>query len=150
VGFTIRLHREQSGAGLDSAWLQGFSVERYRPLTRLLDESEFRFLSSLPGYDPAAGRRLRAARAQAFAAYLERLRVDFFRLEAFGRALIAAGAASPDLAGGLFRQRLAFLRGYCGIRVRLQFFRWGLTGVDAQAVLEPLRNLTLSIQPSAA
>src|SRR5690242_18336963 len=56
-----------------------FSPEAYRPMMRLLQESDFRFLAAQPGFSPQLGRRFRAARRQIFRGYLRILRRDFSR-----------------------------------------------------------------------
>src|SRR6266550_5377783 len=46
-----------------------FSPETYRPMMRLLQEKDFRFLAAQPGFSPQLSRRFRAARRQIFRGY---------------------------------------------------------------------------------
>src|SRR3954468_1957997 len=63
----------------DSEWLQNFTVERYRPMLRMLAETDHLYLKSR-GVDPIALKRLRVQRREAFALYLKNLVRDFNRL----------------------------------------------------------------------
>jgi len=44
-------------------WLNELSVERYRPMLRLLESADFEYVRSQKGYTAAMGRRLRQERA---------------------------------------------------------------------------------------
>ena len=53
---------------------------KYRPMERLLQEEDFRFLSSQPGFSARLGRRFRSQRRRVFRAYLRSLSMDFGRV----------------------------------------------------------------------
>ena len=64
---------------VDPEWLKNFSVSSYRPMERLLDEGDIRFLTEHPGYEPGMENRLRADRRRIFRLYLKNLGRDFAR-----------------------------------------------------------------------
>src|SRR5512138_3272273 len=50
---------------------------KYRPMERLLQRDDFRFLASQPGFSPRLGRRFRRERRRIFRAYFRSLKRDF-------------------------------------------------------------------------
>src|SRR5438552_11799505 len=56
------------------------SLEKYRPMEPLLQEQDFRFLASQPGFSPQLGRRFRTERRRIFRGYLRHRRKDFGRV----------------------------------------------------------------------
>src|ERR1700679_4169316 len=63
-----------------SEWIDDLSLDRYRPMLRMLDGSDIAFLRSQPGFTPDMGRKLRAQRTQIFRGYLRSLETDFGRI----------------------------------------------------------------------
>src|ERR1035441_6142951 len=63
-------------------WLSELSTDRYRPMLRLLDATDFQFLRVQKGFTPEMERRLRRQRVQAFRGYLRLLVADFDRIVA--------------------------------------------------------------------
>jgi len=61
-------------------WIDELSVERYRPMLRLLDGADLEFLRSQPGFNNAMAIKLRAQRCQIFRGYLRCLDADFGRV----------------------------------------------------------------------
>ena len=61
-------------------WLAELSPDRYRPMSRLLDNRDIRFLREQHGFRPEMEKRLRAQRVLVFREYLRMLEVDFRRL----------------------------------------------------------------------
>src|SRR4051812_29743302 len=61
-------------------WLGDRSDDRYRPMLRLLDEADFRFLRVQKGFNPGMERKLRTQRVKVFRAYLKMLETDFKRV----------------------------------------------------------------------
>src|SRR5689334_8935997 len=67
----IMLRRRQSRAGVpDWNWIEDFSIDRYRPMQRLLCQEDYVFLESQRGYDPSISRTLRKDRRRVFRSYL--------------------------------------------------------------------------------
>src|SRR5688500_10251488 len=104
----------------DPEWITNFSVARYRPMLRLLDEADYKFLAAQPGYSKKYISRLRAERRAIFRAYLRNLVRDFHRLHMAARmVLVYAPQDRPDLAMTLMRQRFLFTFAIMSIECRL-------------------------------
>jgi hypothetical protein len=118
-------------AALNSDWLYQLSVDRYRPMLRLLDERDFRLLRSQPGFTPDMTERVRLQRCQIFRQYLGSLNSDFQQLIQVLKMLMAQSSQDrPDLARVLVRIQVLFALGMVVIRLRLVLYRWGLAKVD--------------------
>ena len=90
-------------------WLTRFSVDTYRPMERLLNEADYRFLARQPGFEPRIARELRAERKKIFRAYLRELIADFHRLLHIANLmLVYSNVDRPDLAKAIFRLRMRF------------------------------------------
>src|SRR5690349_18638174 len=101
----------KTGAALphDRTWLDEFSVDKYRPMLRLLSERDFEYLSMQSGFTPEIARRLRIERRRIFRAYLNNLVRDFNRLQAAGRELVTqASTDRSELAAALMRYQAEF------------------------------------------
>ncbi len=138
---------------LDSHWIAELSVERYRPMLRLLDESELKVLREQPGYSPRMEARLRAQRCQDFRNYLRALEADFRRVCTAAKLLMLQSEFDrPDLASVLLHQQASFALGMLVVNVRLLLYRWGLSGVDASSLVnlfDAARLELRSLAPSA-
>ena len=140
VAVWFYLHRqagqaERSGH-LIREWIEEMSVERYRPMLRLLSDQDFRFLLRQPGATPALVSRLRTQRYRTFRGYLGNLRADFelsSRILLF--MLLRAESCRPGLPGLLVRHRLMFAVSLLLIRWRLLLHRFGMARVDAAGLL---------------
>src|SRR5271166_3012608 len=64
-------------------WFESFSIDHFAPMERLLDRSDFEFLSRQPGYRPEIGARLLKERKRMFLGYLRLLIGDFNQLLRF-------------------------------------------------------------------
>src|SRR5579883_2970682 len=80
----VILIRKVASAGgslpVTAEWIDELSIERYRPMMRLLDEGDLEFLRSQPGYTPKMLTRLRIQRCAIFRDYLNCLSSDFGRV----------------------------------------------------------------------
>src|SRR3954465_11639855 len=65
---------------LTAEWIDELSIERYRPMMRLLDGGDLGFLKSQPGFTPRMAVKLRIQRCQIFRGYLRCLNGDFQRV----------------------------------------------------------------------
>src|ERR1700722_2420416 len=63
-----------------SEWIEDLSLDRYRPMLRMLDGGDIEFLRSQPGFTPSMATKLRAQRTQIFRGYLKSLETDFVRV----------------------------------------------------------------------
>ena len=128
--------------GVDPEWLKNFSVSSYRPMERLLDEDDIRFLREQPGYEPGMERRLRADRQRIFRSYLRNLGRDFNRLHYALRLMVLhAPVDSPELAKALIKQKLVFLASLLGVYIRLELYRFGVAGVDVRGLISTLDTM---------
>jgi hypothetical protein len=64
-----RLGADHQVLPVTTEWLNDLSTDRYRPMLRLLQEADFRFLCSQQGCTPQMARRLRRQRVHAFRGY---------------------------------------------------------------------------------
>ena len=138
---------------LDCQWIAELSLERYRPMMRLLDERDLEFLRSQPGFTPRMAAKLRAQRCQIFRGYLRGLEADFRRVCTAVKVLMLQSELDrPDLASVLVRHQAAFALGVALVNVRLILYRWGLGGVDVSGLVRTFDAMRLelrSLAPSA-
>ena len=90
-------------------WLEGFSVSAYYPMQGLLSDEDFTFLSRQPGFDESLYRKLRRERLHIFRQYLIRLILDFNRLHAVARMILArSNQDRSDAVAKLMRLKVQF------------------------------------------
>src|SRR5690348_2168846 len=93
-------------------WIDELSIERYRPMLRLLDSSDLEFLRSQPGYTPKMESNLRAQRCTIFRGYLRCLHMDFRRVcMALKLVMVQSHYDRPDLASALMHHQVMFASG---------------------------------------
>ena len=133
-------------------WIEELSVERYRPMLRLLDLDELQKLGSERGLTPEAISELRAERCRIFRQYLRSLRADFKRVCAALKIVMAQSSKDrPDLASILVRSQARFALGCTLLELRLALFMCGIGVVDVSpvlAVFEGLRTQLRAVAPS--
>src|SRR5882672_9338967 len=123
------------------------SIEKYRPMERLLQEDDFRFLAAQPGFSPQLGRRFRTERRKVFGGYLRNLRKDFGRLSMALRVLIVHSVEDRgDLAASLMRLRLTFALGMLAVEGRLLLHAAGVGVVNVRGLVESLETMQAQIQ----
>jgi len=144
------LHYRNANPAPDTA--TEVSMDRYRPMARLLDAEDLRFLTSRPGYRREMGARLRAARRRIFRMYLAELSADFRQLHAAARRMAAeAPEQHAGLVPVLMRQQFAFWRSLAGIELRLALSWTGLEPGDARsltAIVEELQRALTAAAPA--
>lgn len=127
-------------------WIDAFSVERYRPMLRLLNEEELHFLGGQPGFTREMAALYRQQRKQIFRGYLRSLASDFRRLTATVRFLmLQAGADRTDLAAVLLRSQLTFAAGMLLARLRLTLYSWGIGTVNVSGLLHQFDCMRLEL-----
>jgi hypothetical protein len=135
-------------------------ADHYRPLGRLLQNTEWQYLSAQPGMSQTRIRQFRAQRRKLFRHYLSNLTSDFGSLCFLVRALMVQSPVDrPDLHRSLRTIRNAFYMAVFKIHVRLFVHAVGLSTVTIEAgeltrALEALsaqaRTLQLSSAPAFA
>lgn len=125
----------------------------FRPMERLLRESDFQFLAAQPGYHPQIGRQLRAHRVRIMRKYVDQVSVEFRRLHLSLRLLtLHAGHDNPEIARELLLQRILFHRRMVEVRIRLALFGFGLEPIHVGGLVrmvDQLRSHVDSLSRSA-
>src|ERR1035441_4652021 len=65
---------------VSAEWIEELSIERYRPMLRLLNQEDLHFLHAQPGFTPQMATNFRIQRCQLFQEYLRHLDNDFKRI----------------------------------------------------------------------
>ena len=141
------LGRDRQVLPVTTDWLSELSSDRYRPMLRLLDATDFQFLRSQAGFTPEMAGRLRRQRVQAFRGYLALLEADFNRVGAALRLILTHSAYDrPELASLLFQRRLRFAIGLIGVHCHILLFRWGLSHVDVSGLIQLFDGMRLELR----
>jgi len=121
-------------------------ASRYRPMFRLLDESDCGFISSgFPGNSNL--RRFRAERRSLFRVYLRNLGADHARIVGAIRDLLVQSQLDrPDLAKALFRCQLMFALAMISVEFKLQLHAMGIGTVDVRSLIAAVEGLQLQLQ----
>lgn len=118
-------------------WIDRLSVDRYRPMLRLFDESDLQFVGSRSGFHSRAAADWRARRSRIFRGYLESLRHDFQRTcSALQHLLRDSNCGRPELASALVRAQIRFALGVAVVQVRVALYRLGAARVDARSLVK--------------
>jgi hypothetical protein len=134
-----------------ASWIEELSVERYRPMMRLLDEADFQFLAAQPGVSRKEIRRLRRERIQIFRDYLCDLNTDFACVcLAIKLILLQSRVDRPDLASALLRSQIAFAARMLAVHAGLLGYTIGLPRVQTEALLSVFDGMQLELRSLAA
>lgn len=119
---------------------------RYRPMYRLLDESDCGFIATgFPGN--ANLRRFRAERRSLFRVYLRNLGADHARIVgAIREMMVESQLDRPDLAKALYRCQLMFALAMISVEFKLQLHALGIGSVDVRALVGAVEGLQLQLQ----
>ncbi len=135
-------------------WIDDLSIERYRPMMRLLECDDLDFLRSQPGFTPRMEARLRRQRCRIFGGYLRCLSADFGRVCAALKVLMVQSRHDrPDLAAALLRSQARFAFSMAVVMVRVFLYRCGLGSVDVRGLVKIFDNMRpelRSMVPAAA
>lgn len=128
-------------------WMETLSVERYRPMLRLLDQDDLSFLKSQPGFNPAMAGRLRRQRCNIFNGYLKNLAADFQRTcSALKLVMLHAQTDRPDLSAALLRAQAAFALGLLQVEVSLALYRLGVASVDVSGLVKLFDGMQIELR----
>ena len=149
-----RLMSPYAVSACDPEWLDEFSIDKYRPMLRLLANDDYDFLAMQAGQSMSTIRQLRRDRRRIFRSYLKSLTADFQRLHLAGKMLLVyATEDRSDLASKLVEQRITFSIAIMKVHAHLLLHTVGIGTVDVRALLgsvESLRMDVASAQPSLA
>jgi len=128
-------------------WLEDFSLDRYAPMERLLDASDFDFLAARRPDRPELAKQLLAERRGIFREYLSLLVQDFNQLHFRAKLMLVHGAKDrPELAGELLRQQARFYASVCWIRCKVALYPIGWTALDVPRLLHALERMRTEIR----
>lgn len=128
-------------------WLDDLSDDRYRPMLRLLEEADFRFLRAQKDFTPTMEKGLRAQRVEVFRGYLNMLESDFKRVcMALKMILVESDCDRPDVASALLLRQLTFACGVLNVEFRLFLFRWDIAYVDASELVAIFDGMRLELK----
>ncbi len=109
-----------------SEWIDDLSLDRYRPMLRMLDGDDIAFLRSQPGFTPDMAKKLRSQRAQIFRGYLRSLEIDFGCVcVAIKLVMLQSRHDRPELAETLLRQQVTFACAMLSVRLHLVLYQPG-------------------------
>jgi hypothetical protein len=132
---------------LTADWIDDLTIDSYRPMLGLLDEEEFEFLRTQPGFTPKTAKKLRTQRCQVFEVYLGRLDNDFKRIGTALKVLMVQSKHDrPDLASALVWNQMRFACGMTFARLRLVCYRHGIGTVKASRLLEQFEEMRLELR----
>lgn len=141
-----RIGGGQEQRALTPELIDELSLDRYRPMARLLSTEDFQFLRSQPNYTPRMEAKIRQQRQDVFCSYLGALETDFGSLcNALQAVMVQSQQDRPDLAATLLRSKAQFTYGICKVRVQLLLFRYGWTSVDVSAVLGVFNSVRVDL-----
>jgi len=150
VAFAILFFRLASRFDPKSAtseWLNEFTLERYAPMERLLDASDFEFLARRCPDRPELAKQLLAERRSLFREYLGLLVEDFNQLHFLAKLMLVHAAEDrPEFAGALFGQQVRFYFSVCLIRLKVTLYPLGWTALDVPRLLHALERLRNELQ----
>jgi hypothetical protein len=153
-----KIHSRVSSLPVTAEWIEELSVERYRPMLRLLDGEDIEFLRSQPGFTTAMAVKLRVQRCQVFRADLRSLTMEFSRVSTALKIVMSqSGLDRPDLASVLLHQQQLFSCGLVLVHLRVFLYRWGICKVDVaglvrifDAMRQELQSMVPMGQPMSA
>ena len=143
----LRLFKARSVDEISPEWLQSFSPEIYDPMERLLNEADFAFLSSQPGFDLSLYRKLRRERLKIFRQYLDRMIIDFNRLHLAARLAISQSSSDNSaLLPALISLKLRFIAAVLAAEFRYGLCLLGVKSLGARTLLLQLQALNTQFQ----
>jgi hypothetical protein len=148
---TRMILRRRSSAALAGDEIDGFSLNRYQPMGRLMADEDLVFLKSQPGYRAEIGERWKRERRRIIRLYLAELKADFRKLHAHARQLVAAsGADSAALAEVLMKQQFTFMTATTALEFRLALQWIGIGRVDITPLIELVEAMRIDLSHRTA
>jgi hypothetical protein len=135
------------GLPVTSEWIEDLSLDRYRPMLRMLDGDDITFLRSQPGFTPNMAKKLRAQRTNIFRGYLRSLEADFGRVcTAIKLIMLQSQHDRPELAEVLLRQQITFAFAMISVRIHLTLYSMGVSGVEVSNVVKIFDSMRLELR----
>ena len=128
-------------------WIDELSVERYRPMLRLLNQEDVHFLRTQPGFTKQMATKFRIQRCQLFQEYLRHLDNDFRRIcSALKVLMVQSKQDRPDLASLLLRNQITFTYRMMMVQARLVCYRHGFGNVDVTGLVKLFDGMRLELR----
>ena len=144
----------KSAHPLTAQWVEELSVDRYRPMLRLLDEDDLESLRRQPGVGPSKIAEIRRERSRIFRGYLNRLNADFASIcLAVKVIMLQSQVDRPDLASTLLRTQIRFAASLVAIHLRLALYDLGIGKIEVSGLLtlfDSMRMELRSLAPESA
>ena len=132
---------------ITTGWINELSLDRYRPMMRLLDSGDLEFLCSQSGVTPKIIRDFRGQRCRIFRRYLRELNTDFACVcMAITVIMLQSETDRPDLASKLLRSRAHFVWCLVLAQTRLALYRMGIGSIDAACLLNLFDGMRLELR----
>ena len=126
---------------------QDSPLARYRPMFRLLDESDCGFISAGFPKNSSMLRRFRAERRSLFRIYLRNLGHDHGRIVgAIRTILVESQLDRPELAKALYRCQFMFGLAVISVEFKLLLHSMGIGTVDVRSMVSAVEGLQLQLQ----
>ena len=123
------------------------SVERYRPMLRLLDDSDLQSLRQRSDIGPREIAEFRHERSRIFRDYLKRLNADFASVcLALKVVMLQSQVDRPDLASTLLRTQIRFALGLVWVQARLGLYDLGIGTVQVEGLLTLFDSMRLELR----
>lgn len=130
-----------------TAWIDELSIERYRPMMRLLDHADLQFLRSQRGWDQRQLDEFRRGRIRIFRQYLRRLNADFASVcMALKIVMLQSDVDRPDLGTTMLHAQMRFALGMVAAQVRLVFYAIGIGHVETASLLSLFDSMRLELR----
>lgn len=151
AGFGVLFSKLLSARKETSSAQETFSPEGYRPMGRLLDDADGKFISSHSGSTRQVVKNFRKRRIDIFRAYLQLLSKDFHRVcKALRLYMVVCKVDRSDLAAVLMKEQFRFAASMVYVECRLMVFASGWSGVDASGLIRSVDAMRDRMQSLAA
>lgn len=147
---SIRLRRNFGSPArlpITVTWIDDLSIDRYRPMLRLLNHEDVRFLRAQPGFTWRMARKFRAQRCQLSREYLRTLDDDFNRVcIALKVIMVQSKWDRPELASILVQSEVTFAFRMIMVEFQLVCYRYGVGAADFTDVVKLYDSLRLELR----
>jgi hypothetical protein len=130
-----------------TAWIEELSIERYRPMMRLLDDAGLQLLRDQRGFNRKQLHEYRRERIRTFRQNLRRLNADFASVcMALKIVMLQSDVDRSDLGTTLLHAQIRFVLGTLSVQIRLAFYEVGIGRVDAAGLLSLFDGMRLQLR----
>lgn len=147
----FKLCRKCTVDDITPEWLENFSPASYYPMEGLLAEEDFKFFCRQPGFDLSLYRKLRQDRLRIFRQYLNRLILDFNRLHATARAILASSPEDcSEFVTQLIWLKIRFSIAVLRVEANYLLCRFGFRSLAASVLIVRLEEMNARLSSIAA